>query len=238
MEQKLQDYTDETLKAKASDRLASFIKGLTDFAGIPGTNISLSNTIGELVFPFIKDQWQDRANHIMSLLAREIDRIPREKLDRIAKLEWCANLFEEGILTALKTYSQERREHIAYLLVNSLSEEKLIIEESIAILRILASLNDSQIVLLKYHANLSDIEFYYSHKEIISGEIPISAKPNEKKSIDLVTHIKYINELVQNDLLNRTTARKQTANSGYDHIITKLGIKLLELISSPSEERS
>lgn len=234
----LQDYTDKTLNPTSSDRLASFIRAITDIAIIPGTNISLSNTLGELVFPFIKDQWQERATHIMSILAREIDRIPKDRLNQLSKLDWCANLFEEGILTALKTYSEERRKQIAFLIINSLSEEKLIIEESIALLRILASMNDSQVILLKYHANISDNEFYNAHKEIISGKVFHSRVKNGKNYSDRLVQKKYIKELVNNDLLLKTNAPAQTANSGYYHVITELGTRLLELISETKQDRN
>ena len=62
------------------------------------------------------------------------------------------DLFEEGLLQASRSISEERRRRLANLLAKSLSQEELKYAESKKLLNLLRELTDPEVLILLYYS--------------------------------------------------------------------------------------
>jgi hypothetical protein len=136
-----------------------------------------------------------------SVLVEVVDvTIPRQRIDCIVKFAEClservsdlegdfvraqlsnenfAGLLEEALQQAAKSVTEERREYIASLVAESLTDEAITYNESKHLLRILGEINDIEVIWLRYYAvpNVNgDKPFRERHASILA---PVSAPAN------------------------------------------------------------
>jgi len=72
------------------------------------------------------------------------------------KTEEFNDLLEEGVIQASRALTDERREYIASLLKNSITNEKLTHIEEKKLLALLGELNDAEILTLKFYSLMAD----------------------------------------------------------------------------------
>ena len=83
------------------------------------------------------------------------------------------NLVEEGVYHATRAYSAERIKRIASIIANGISGEEKKEAEASRMLKILAELEDEQIIVLAYHLdkNRHDDNFYEAHANALEPKI-------------------------------------------------------------------
>ncbi len=223
----------DNLETNTADAVAAVIRGAT--GAIP----FIGNAIAEVILPFIGNQRQDRIAHLIQSIAQKVDNIPLEKLTELLNSPSVANIFEEGILSSMKVYSDKRRDEIANLIVNSLTQETINEEVTIAMIRTLSELNDSEMILLISFSKYSDPDFRKKHENIINGSIITSSTIEVQYQFALM-YRKYIAHLETLELLrpiyekrpkDRFADQKEwdpTKKTGY--VASPLTHKLLEII--------
>lgn len=125
---------------------------------------------------------------LFGLLARRIDGAILERIKSYvellrSKLEDCEklcvsnqarlNLVEEGLYHAVRAYSKQRIEHIASIVVNGISGKEKDEAEARRMLKILAELEDDQVIILASYLskNKHDKEFYKKHANVLETKI-------------------------------------------------------------------
>lgn len=184
----------DNLETNKADALAAVIRGAT--GAIP----FVGNAIAEVILPFIGNQRQDRIAHLIQSIAKKVDNIPLEKLTELLNSPSVAHIFEEGILSSLKVYSDKRREEIATLIVNSLTQESINEEITISLIQILAELNDSEMVLLISFSQYSTTDFKMKHENIIRGGIITNSTTKEEYEFAIM-YRKYLLHLESLELI-------------------------------------
>ncbi len=83
------------------------------------------------------------------------------------------NLVEEGVYHATRAYSEERIKHIASIIANGISGKGKEETEASRMLKILAELEDEQIIVLAYYLdkNRDNEEFYNTHANVLEQKI-------------------------------------------------------------------
>jgi len=154
----------------------------------------LNSTVGEIPL----------AGPLMQLA---LGQIPGQRIDRIAKyvvtlesrlavLEahflsgrmvdpYMADVFEEGLRQAVNSLSDERREYIASLVVNSLSDTDMSSQESRFLLDLLGKISDMEVlILLSYTSSIGQgDEFYDTHKPMLDRASTYVSSPKEAHDV-------------------------------------------------------
>ncbi len=212
-----------------------------------------SAVLGEI--PFVGSLLVEVAGTVIP--NQRMDRIVKfaEKLqDRISNLEEdfvrsqlmnenFTDLIEEGIRQAARSLSEERRDYIASIISNSLSQDKISVIESKHLMMLLNALNDIEIIWLRYYlvpTHSGDEEFRSLHKLVLS---PVMVHLNDPAFMADQAAIQrdYVHHLSRLNLLNPKyeTSREDKGPvfddftgsqkiSGYE--ITRLGKLLLRFI--------
>lgn len=99
---------------------------------------------------FIPNQRVDRIADTLARLEVKLQKLSNaaEVRDRLLTSEGI-DLLEEAIIQAARARSEERRENIANLLKNSLSDEQLEHLQKKTLLELLGQLNDAEILILQ-----------------------------------------------------------------------------------------
>ena len=122
----------------------------------------------EIVGTIIPNQRIDRIESILRLLEAKIAEDDRQKVrERIVSPEY-VDLMEDGFWQAARALSEERKDYIASLLKNTLTDDELKHIEYKRLMSILDELNDLEILILKSKAIYSHQdgykEFWETHK--------------------------------------------------------------------------
>ena len=165
------------MKNKMSD--IAVILGKVGLSSIPTVGPLVAEIIGNL----IPDLRFKRIFSLLEVLESKIDPAEKAKVEARMLEEKSIDLMEDGFLQAARALSEERIEHIASLLKNSLTDEDL---EHIAykkLLSILGEINDIEVLLLKFHTRLTTIgwaeEFRSKHPGILTE--PLYIRTSQKK---------------------------------------------------------
>jgi len=191
--------------------------------------------------------------------------IPNQRIDRIVKFaeklqerisnieedfirsqlidESFTDLLEEGIRQAARSLTEDRREYLASIISNSLSQEEISNIESKHLMMILNELNDIEIIWLRFYlvpTHTGDEEFRSLHKLILD---PVMAHINDPSYVldqaaiqdNYVHHLSRLNLLIpkyqtsnedQSSVFDDFTGAQEI--QGYE--ITQLGKLLLRFI--------
>jgi len=136
------------LDANSRDRLVSIAKGAA------GTLPFVGSIISEVLTSVIPNLRFDRVVTFLRSLDGEVKKI-NERLacfEANLRTECGLDLFEEGILQASRSVSEERKERLARLVARSLSANELKYSEGRKLLNLYRELTDPEIVWLIYYS--------------------------------------------------------------------------------------
>jgi hypothetical protein len=155
----------DNLDNNTNDLLVSVAKSVVGIVPIAGSLLS------ELVGVLIPNQRIDRLTKYVIELDEKISKIPSEKINSLLKNDEFIDLIEEGFVQASRAITDVRRNYIASIISNGISDETIQLNESKQLLKILAELNDIEIIWLRFYSVLTttgDEEFRQNHKNILT----------------------------------------------------------------------
>ena len=163
---------------KKSDAAAMFGKGVASL--IPFVGPLAAEIIGNL----IPNQRIDRIFTLLKTLESKIDEKERTKVEKRMLEEKSIDLMEDGFMQAARALSEERIEHIASLLKNSLTNEDV---EHIAykrLLSLLGELNDIEVLILKSYSMIGDEQrnFQIRHQDALT--VPVLYLSASQEEVD------------------------------------------------------
>jgi len=194
------EITIEDLSPNHTDFLTGYAK--SGLGAIPGFGSLFSEVLGQI----IPNQRVDRIVTFLSILDKKFEQlqIQFDKIESKMKDEEYINLFEEGIWQAARSSSQERKEHIASLLANSLNDEALNEIQQGVLLSLLGELNDIEILILYQHTMKArnDEDFHKKYQDILRG--PFAHLGSDQETVNQSTiHNTYKEKLIRLNLLKR-----------------------------------
>ena len=150
---------------KAMDRVAILGKGI--FGPIPFVGPLVAEIIGNL----IPNQRIDRIASLLKALESKIDEKERTKVEKRILEEKSIDLMEDGFMQAARALSEERIEHIASLLKNSLTDEDLEHSAYKRLLYLLGELNDIEVLILKSYSIIGEerTAFWAKHQDTLAA---------------------------------------------------------------------
>lgn len=191
----------DALKNNRTDLLTSVAKS------VGGTIPFAGPFVSELIGAIIPNQRIDRISKYLIELDKKINQLPTELLEQIKNNENFIDLVEEGFYQASRALSDERKKYIASIIYKSLTDEIIKIENSKFLMKLLAELNDVEIIWLRYYHDLSNNEdevFYNKHKNILDRTIAVIGDNKETKQKEVLqnNYIKHLERLglIKNNL--------------------------------------
>ena len=122
----------------------------------------------EIVGAVIPNQRIDRIESLLRFLESKIPEEDRRKVKEKIISPESVDLIEDGFVQASRALSEERKEYIASLLKNSLTDDELKHIEYKRLMFILGELNDLEVLILKsktmYGGQADHNEFWEAHK--------------------------------------------------------------------------
>ncbi len=225
------------LSNKPVDYVTSAIKGTLGAVPFAGS------LLAELAGTVIPNQRLDRIVKFAEILEAKISSLEQEFVRSQLTNENFSDLLEEGARQSARSLSNERREYIANLISNSLSQRDIEYVESKHLLRILGELNDIEIIWLRFYLEPTmsgDEEFREKHAVILAPVIATMADPSsvvEKEALQdsYKEHLSQLGLLQPKYKMDRQTNQPEfNRTSGELEIrgyqITSLGRLLLKQI--------
>jgi hypothetical protein len=169
--------TSNELTNKPIDYVTSAIKGTLGAVPFAGS------LLAELAGTVIPNQRLDRIAKFVVILEVKLSNLEQEFIHSQLTNENFSDLLEEGARQVAHSLSDERREYIASLISNSLSQRDIEYIESKHLLRILGELNDIEVVWLRFYLEPTlggDEEFRDKHENILT---PIMATLSDPPSV-------------------------------------------------------
>ena len=147
MVEKLSIVDDEeiSLRTNASDIKAALLKGIVGAAPVLGPLVS------EALVSFIPNQKIDRVIAFVEVLEIKLRHLEEDYLKQKILTEEFTDLFEDALNQASRAMTDDRREYIASLLKNGITNEDLTHIDKKKLLSILGELNDAEVIILKFH---------------------------------------------------------------------------------------
>ena len=209
------------IDVKKKDVVASVLKGY--LSGLP----ILGPMIAEMIDDLIPNQRIDRIASLLKALESKIDPEEKEKIEARMLKEKSIDLMEDGFLQAVRALSEERIEHIASLLKNSLTDEDLEYSAYKRLLYLFDEINDIEVIILKAYSlyGAEQTDFWEKHREVLIGE-PLRFPTSPEKVDQNAIHKTYRSNLVR---LNLLEVRSEQPSQSYE--ITSLGRLLLRSIN-------
>ena len=167
--------------------------------------------VAELFRNLIPNQRHDRIADFLRILDAKLQALEEGFLKERMRTEEFVDLFEDGAYQAARALTDERKEYIAAVLKNSLTDEDLSHVQRKTVLSLLGDLNDVEILLLKFEAlrwtdpRAAD-EFFDKHEDVVRSPMVVTGSPEEEVDRYAV-HEAYRNNLRRLGLL-RTTYKK------------------------------
>lgn len=234
---------DNELDNKSIDYLASAVKGIVGAIPVAGT------IFAEFVGYVLPNQRLDRITRFLKDFDQRISKLEQESLRSLLVNEGFSDLFEESLRQASQSLTDDRRSYIASLLANSLKEQDIEYIEAKHLLRILAELNDIEIIWLRFYLYLAmggDEKFRETHNKVLAPIRATMADPTivvEKESLQtnykehlvrlgLLTHRYDIDNKTKMPIFDSFSGSQKV--SGYK--ITNLGRLLLKYIGLSLDE--
>lgn len=147
--------------------------------GVLGALPAIGPLIAEAVGTFIPNQKIDRLGAFMEALDAKLAQLERTVVEAAFRDPEFLDLLEDGFLQAARALSQERRDHIASLLKNSLTADGVRSLERKRLLSLLGELNDLEILILRYHASRTEADRTAFEKKhpVVKKPLPTSNSP-------------------------------------------------------------
>jgi len=163
----------------------------TDIAAIIGKGLLgaipfVGPLAAEIVGAVIPNQRIDRIESLLKLLESKITEADRAKVEQNIYSPESIDLIEDGFIQASRAISEERKEYIASLLKNSLTDDEVKHIEYKRLLSTLGELNDLEVLILKsqtmYRGHPEYQEFWEAHKCALTA--PIAHMGSSQDEID------------------------------------------------------
>lgn len=171
------------MSTKGTDIAAIIGKGL--LGAIPFVGPMAAEIIGAV----IPNQRIDRIESLLKLLESKIPEEHRSKVEKNIYSPESIDLIEDGFIQASRALSEERKEYIASLLKNSLTEDEVKHIEYKRLLSILDDLNDLEVLILKsqtmYRGHPEHQEFWETHEGALTP--PMAHMRSSQEDIDKYT---------------------------------------------------
>lgn len=178
----------------------------TSFKGSAGMIPILGPYFAEIIGSLVPNQRIDRITTFLKLFYKKFEEqnLQIEILKEKMKNEDFINLFDDISWLAAKSTSNDRKEYLASILINGLTDDKLDEIQKNIFLNLMSDLNDIEILILYSHTMASriDEEFNKKHQETLTPPVAyIGASEDDiNKSILFKT---YKEKLVRLNLLNK-----------------------------------
>jgi hypothetical protein len=180
---------DIDLSENKSDDLASILRGAA------GTVPWIGSFVAELITTIIPNQRMDRFSEYLKILSKKLSTIEEHVVKTKLQDNGFVSLFEESLYSAVRATTQERKEHIASIVKNSITDETADYIRYKYLLSLLSELNDVEVILLQSYATHNDEEFHEKHKDILT-------KPLLSEDVNIrVVHENYKDHLARLRLL-------------------------------------
>lgn len=137
---------------------------------IVGNILYVGPLLSELVGNLIPNQRIDRLTKYVKELDERLTKIPTEKINTLLNNEDFIDLIEEGFVQASRAITDQRRQYIASIICNGITDEAIQLNESKQLLKLLSELNDSEIIWLRFFLVPTiggDEDFRQKHSNII-----------------------------------------------------------------------
>lgn len=231
------DHTAIELGPKAVDHRVSLYKGV--LGSIP----VLGGLMAEVVGAIIPEQQIDRLKQFVEALEAKIQDLGPEQIEARFREPDFIDLLQESLTQAVRAVAQERIEHIASIVHQSLSDQDCRYIHHKKLLYILRELNDVEVLMLCGYARQLDEAFWALHREAISFAPTSMNSPQGEIDSQLVqaAHRAHLTQL--NLLQPRFEKPKKGQLPDFDektgmmkvksHTITALGRLLLRCIGEP-----
>ena len=220
-------------------------KRVASYTAIANMVPYLGPCLSAIISEIIPNQRVDRIVRYVELLNQKIEKIDQELIKNISHDENGIDLVEEGFVQASRAISNERREYIANLVVNGISDEKKKYSDIKYMLKLLSELNDPEIIWLRsyLHSPINgDEDFREKHKNILTVEpsnIGTDEATNEKNSIQnsYSEHLERLGLISSHKTIDIRTKQpkydrygNQEVSYRYTTILGKYLLKLLNLL--------
>ena len=170
----------EDLKSRLADYSVAATRGAANLVPIVGP------VLAEVLGVVIPQQRIDRIAKFAEELERRLSSVEINMLKSQLNNGEFTDLIEEGFRQAARSLSDERRQYIASLIINSLSSENISYAESRHLLRILDEVNDIEIIWLRFYREATmggDKEFWETHKNVLEP-VPVAAYGSSQETLD------------------------------------------------------
>lgn len=167
------------LSASRVDHLVSGLRAALGFVPWIGP------VVAEIVGYVIPNQRVDRIARFALILANRLESIEQQRLEQACMDPAFVDLFEDGLHQATRALTQNRLEHIADLIKNSLNSEQTQYIGDKHLLNLLGEINDVELLLMKYHSILDPEEaeqFWLDHQAAL--ETPHATFGSSQEDID------------------------------------------------------
>ncbi len=214
------------------DKLVSVAKAIAGACPILGALISE-------MLNFVPDSRRDRIVSYVKCMEGQIrsmeKRIPIVEKNLKTEKGW--DIFEEGMMQAARAVFEERRERLAKLVANSLSEDEIKYEKSKKLLNLYRELTDPEIIWLIYYSLNPTLgegrhsKWVSKHPEILK---PVSREMGRPKE-------EYEKSALQDSYkasLTRLGLTKKRNNKNNTIVITTLGRMLVSYITDEIEDEN
>lgn len=217
-----------------TDLTVSALKGLAGMIPVVGS------LAAEVAGTLIPNQRIDRINEYLYILSEKVVNIEAAVLENKFHDAGFIDLFEDSLYQAARALTRERKENIASLVKNSITDEKAEYLRYKYLLSLLSELNDVEILILQSYVRHNDEEFYNKHEDVFLK--PLISEDWDARTI----HENYKEHLVRLGLLRYRFKKpkkgefpefdeKTGAMKSQGHDITSLGRILLRYIDVVEE---
>lgn len=169
------------LEPKRRDHLVAVAKGLSGV--VPGIGPIAAEVIGHV----IPQQRLDRVVSVVQLLNEKLKDLDQEIIRARMNDEMFVDLLEDGIHQSARALTEERREHIATLLKNSLASDDLEHLREKKLLWLLGQLDDAELIMLRSYGvpHEQRREFVDRHEAVVRG--PSAHLGSDQEELDRAT---------------------------------------------------
>ncbi len=154
--------------------------------GLLGAIPFIGPLAAEIVGAVIPNQRIDRIETLLKLLESKISEEDRAKVKERIISPKSVDLIEDSFIQASRALSEERKEYIASLLKNSLTDDDLKHIEYKRLLSILGELNDLEVLILKsqtlHRGQPEHSEFWKAHEGVLTP--PLAHMRSTQEEID------------------------------------------------------
>lgn len=172
--------------------------------GLAGAIPFAGSLIAEVIGVIIPNQRLDRVVKFIQILEEKISKLDQEQVKSRLSDPGFVDLFEDGLNQAMRALTDERKEYIASIVKNSLSDEQAEYVKYKKILSLLGELNEAEVIILSSYHHLinNNEEFYRKHKRVL-GSPAVEMNSSQDEIDQGIIHQSYRIHLLRLGLLRQ-----------------------------------